>query len=236
MFHQNPVICDRSFAKLMIWLSRVEEEKAINRALNGSGIPVPTSNNSNLDSNRQKSPPPAPVSRCCTEARRYEVLTESSGYQSFLPSWEPTIGEFRFSLHTTSSPSLIDPPTHRKARSSRRQSILSVPHKHHSHIPLFLQSCLKTFPLLWQLIKACCRRNECYQQHPFQTTLSHRKKIWKRDPEKVPTVRESSTNIFRPPAPHPAQYQVAKHCPAIFKYSPNLNSLEFASVAEKHAI
>merc|ERR1711994_1089222 len=42
---------------------RVEEEKAINRALNGSGIPVPTSNNSNMDSNRQKSPPPAPVSR-----------------------------------------------------------------------------------------------------------------------------------------------------------------------------
>ena len=64
------MIRDRSFAKLMIWLSRVEEEKAINRALNGSGIPVPTSNNSNMDSNRQKSPPPAPVSRCCTEARR----------------------------------------------------------------------------------------------------------------------------------------------------------------------
>ena len=150
--HQNPVIRDRSFAKLMIWLSRVEEEKAINRALNGSGIPVPTSNNSNLDSNRQKSPPPAPVSRCCTEARRYEVLTESSGYQSFLPSWEPTIGEFRFSLHTTSFSSLIDPPTHRKARSSRRQSILlSVPHKHHSHLPLFLQSCLKTFPFYGNL-------------------------------------------------------------------------------------
>ena len=145
------MIRDRSFAKLIIWLSRVEEEKAINRALNGSGIPVPTSNNSNMDSNRQKSPPPAPVSRCCTETKKYEVLTESSGYQSFLPSWEPTIGEFRFSLHTTSSPSLIDPPTHRKARSSRRQSILSVPHKHHSHIPLFLQSCLKTFPFYGNL-------------------------------------------------------------------------------------
>ena len=38
-------------------LTRVEEEKAINRAL--SGIPLPT----NVDSNRQKSPPPAPVSR-----------------------------------------------------------------------------------------------------------------------------------------------------------------------------
>ena len=41
-------------------MSRVEEEKAINRALNGSGIPLPTNHN---DSNRQKSPPPAPVSR-----------------------------------------------------------------------------------------------------------------------------------------------------------------------------
>ena len=45
----------------MMMLSRVEEEKAINRALNGSGIPLPTNNHN--DSNRQKSPPPAPVSR-----------------------------------------------------------------------------------------------------------------------------------------------------------------------------
>jgi len=53
-------------SKIPVGAFRVEEEKAINRALNGSGIPVPTSNssnNSNMDSNRQKSPPPAPVSR-----------------------------------------------------------------------------------------------------------------------------------------------------------------------------
>ena len=45
-----------------------------------------------------------------------------------------------------------------------------------------------------------------------------------KDRKKVPTLQESSTNIFRPPAPHSAQYQLTKHCPAIFKYSPNLNS------------
>jgi len=50
-------------SKIPVGAFRVEEEKAINRALNGSGIPVPASNNSNMDSNRQKSPPPAPVSR-----------------------------------------------------------------------------------------------------------------------------------------------------------------------------
>ena len=45
---------------IIVILARVEEEKAINRALNSSGIPLPTNHN---DSNRQKSPPPAPVSR-----------------------------------------------------------------------------------------------------------------------------------------------------------------------------
>jgi len=44
-------------SKIPVGSFRVEEEKAINRAL--SGIPLPT----NVDSNRQKSPPPAPVSR-----------------------------------------------------------------------------------------------------------------------------------------------------------------------------
>jgi len=48
-------------SKIPVGAFRVEEEKAINRALNGSGIPLPTSNHN--DSNRQKSPPPAPVSR-----------------------------------------------------------------------------------------------------------------------------------------------------------------------------
>ena len=39
-------------SKIPVGAFRVEEEKAINRALTGG-----------LDSNRQKSPPPAPVSR-----------------------------------------------------------------------------------------------------------------------------------------------------------------------------
>merc|ERR1719376_945067 len=50
-------------SKIPVGAFRVEEEKAINRALNSSGIPLPTSSSSHNDSNRQKTLPPAPVSR-----------------------------------------------------------------------------------------------------------------------------------------------------------------------------
>merc|ERR1711971_893675 len=43
-------------SKIPVGAFRVEEEKAINRALNSSGIPLPTSTSSHNDSNRQKSP------------------------------------------------------------------------------------------------------------------------------------------------------------------------------------
>ena len=72
-------------SKIPVGAFRVEEEKAINRALTGGA----------QDSNRQKSPPPVTVSR-------YKMITETnvtvaccSGYLSSPQSWESTIGESR---------------------------------------------------------------------------------------------------------------------------------------------
>ena len=156
-------------------LTRVEEEKAINRAL--SGIPLPT----NVDSNRQKSPPPAPVSRFRREnhlflpehikwwhsAQNTKVFGQAGRQLPESP------GRHQWSNSSSSSspflplsPSVISPsgrPGWVGGGVFECPSLFSPPFP---FVP-------PNFPRLWQLIKAWCWDNNCYQLHPF-TPMCHR--------------------------------------------------------------
>ena len=152
-------------------LTRVEEEKAINRAL--SGIPLPT----NVDSNRQKSPPPAPVSRFRRENHLFFIKWWHSAQNTKVfgqagRQLPESPGRHQWSNSSSSSPFLPLSPS--VISPSGRPGwvgggVFVSPILFSPPFPFVPPN----FPRLWQLIKAWCWDNNCYQLHPF-TPMCHR--------------------------------------------------------------